>query len=172
MVLLIIGVTLLLTAHLIKEPYDLQSYINFQLNNIAIPASYYVINLFGLKISINTVIIICMFIISASLYLLLYKNDDEIKAVVITLKDKISTSSRASGEKRKSYEYLISFLFILIAVIVVIYCAINYYQFIQNLQRPLTWGESLFIGFSKIFLIVAVIATVLGIIKSVLTTKP
>jgi len=131
--------------------------------------SYYTIigvSFFGLEVKFKTIITAFIIVLGVSIYLLLYKDDEKIKSYFSSLKTRFN--SRYKIDKVKVPIFLIVFILITITLF---WLAINYYSALQALKRPLTWGESTFIGFSKTFLIVAVITMLIGLIKNLINKQ-
>ncbi|RYJ41569.1 hypothetical protein [Flavobacterium beibuense] len=81
-VLIIIGIVLLVISNLTKEPYDISLFLYYEKNHISMSLSEYYVGLLGIDVSLKSIVVSCIVLIGLSIYLLIFKTDEEIRTLI------------------------------------------------------------------------------------------
>ncbi|MEE1897983.1 hypothetical protein V1389_06535 [Flavobacterium rakeshii] len=93
-VLIITAIALLVISNLTKEPYDISLFLYYEKNHISMSLSEYYVGLLGIDVSLKSIVVSCIVLIGLSIYLLIFKTDEEIRTFIGEYRDKLVVNKK------------------------------------------------------------------------------
>lgn len=155
------SLAVLLIAYISREPRDYRLEVYFSQNQAKAPLSEYNVSFFGVDLSLKFVVILTVVLFFIGVYLFLFKDDQKIKDFINW---HIFKRVKNIPLSKRLVKNLILIIITVLSLWIIIKIIFFYFE-LQEVNRPLSLGESIFIGFAKVFTIIFLVTSSIKVAK-------